>query len=73
MEVQNPSIRLLSSGNENQKAVNLKDELSLVNETKFICGMSSIWELFSFCMDVDYQMPLVEVHETFVGCVLNIR
>lgn len=73
VEGNNPSIRLLPSGYENQKAVNLKDELSLVNETKFICGMSSIRELFYFCMDVDCRMPLVEVHETFVGCVLEIR
>jgi hypothetical protein len=73
VEGNSPSIRLLPSGYENEKAVNLKEELSLVNETKFICSMSSIRELFSFCMDVDCQMPLVEVKETFVGCVLEIR
>jgi hypothetical protein len=72
MERNSPSIGL-PSGYENEKAVNLKEELSLVNETKFICSMSSIRELFSFCMDVDCQMPLVEVKETFVGCVLEIR
>ena len=73
VEGSGPSIRLLPSGYENENAVNLKEELSLVNETKFICSMSSIRELFSFCMDVDCQMPLVEVKETFVGCVLEIR
>ena len=67
-----PPLRLLPSGYENEKAVNLKEGLSLLNETKFICSMSSIQELFSFCMDVDCQMPLVEVKETFVGCVLEI-
>jgi hypothetical protein len=34
-----PSIRLLPSGYENEKAVNLKEELSLVNEAKFFCSM----------------------------------
>jgi hypothetical protein len=72
VEGNSPSIRLLPSGYENEKAVNLKEGHSLLNETKFICNMSSIQELFSFCMDVDCQMPLVEVKETFVGCVLEI-
>jgi hypothetical protein len=72
VEGNSPSIRLLPSGYENEKAVNLKEGHSLLNETKFICSMSSIQELFSFCMDVDCQMPLVEVKETFVGCVLEI-
>ena len=62
VEGNSPSIRLLPSGYENEKAMNLKEELSLVNETKFICSMSSIRELFSFCMDVDCQMPLVETN-----------
>ena len=73
VEGNSPSIKLLPSGYENKKAVKLNDELSLVNVTKFICSMSSIRELFSFCMDVDCQMSLVEVKETFVGCVLEIR
>ena len=34
--------------------------------------MSAIRELFSFCMDIDCKMPLVEVKERFVGCVLEI-
>ena len=44
-----------------------------MNENKFICSMSTIRELFSFYFDVDCKMPLVEVNETFVGCVLEIR
>ena len=35
VEENSPSVRLLPSGYENEKAVNLKEELSLVNETKF--------------------------------------
>ena len=73
VEGDTPSMRLLSSGYENRNATNLKEELLLVNETKFICSMSCIKDLLCFCMDVDCRMPLVEVKDTFVGCALEIR
>jgi hypothetical protein len=72
MEGQNPTVRLLRPGYENEQT-GLDEQLLLVNENKFICSMSTIRELFSFCFDVDCKMPSVEVNETFVGCVLEIR
>ena len=73
VEGNNPVVRLLSAGYDQEKASGLENEISQVNEKKFICSLSSIQELFSFCMDVSCKMPLVEVKERFVGCVLEIR
>lgn len=71
MEGQNPSTVLLPPGYENE-FTGLDEQLSPVKEKKFICSMSAIRELFSFCMDIDCKMPLVEVKERFVGCVVEI-
>ena len=71
MEGQNPSTVLLNPGYENE-LTGLDEHVSLVQEKKFICSMSTIRELFSFCMDIDCKMPLVEVKQKFVGCVLKI-
>ena len=73
VEGNDPLTRLLPAGNENRKVADIEEELSLVNEKKFICSMSSIQELFAFCMDIDCKMPLTDVKESFVGCVLQIR
>ena len=45
----------------------------MIKENKFICSHSKISELFSFCMDRECNMPLDEVKERYVGCVLEIR
>ena len=73
VEGSNPLIRLLPAGYENERAEGVQDQLSLVNETKCMCSIERIRELFSFCKDIDCRMPLVEVKETFVGSVLEIR
>jgi hypothetical protein len=73
VEGNNPLTRLLPAGYENCTVADIEEELSLVNEKKFICSMSSIQELFAFCMDIDCKMPLTNVKESFVGCVLEIR
>ena len=72
VEGSNPLIRLLPAGYENERAEGVQDQLSLVNETKCMCSIKRIWELFSFCKDIDCRMPLVEVKATFVGSVLEI-
>lgn len=73
VEGNNPAVRLLSAGYEKEKVAGFESELSHVNEKKFMCSMTSIREFFLFCMDVSCKMPLVEVKERFVGCVLEIR
>ena len=73
VEGSNPLIRLLPAGYENERAEGVQDQLSLVNETKCMCSIERISEFFSFCKDIDCRMPLVEVKETFVGSVLEIR
>ena len=73
VEGSNPLIRLLPAGYENERAEGVQDQLSLVNETKCMCSIKRIRELFSFCKDIDCRMPLVKVKETFVGSVLEIR
>lgn len=69
----NPTERLLSENYCDNLSNNLGEELTLVNDKKFVCSTSKIKELFSFCMDISCNMPLVEVKENFVGCVLEIR
>ncbi|CAB3990361.1 Hypothetical predicted protein [Paramuricea clavata] len=73
VEGNDPLTRLLLAGYENCKVADVDEELSLVNEKKFICSMSSMRELFAFCVDIDCKMPLTDVKESFVGCVLEIR
>ena len=73
VEGHSPSVRLLSVGYEKEKGIGLENEVSMVNENKFLCSISQIRELFSCCMDVDCKMPLIETSERFVGCVLEIR
>lgn len=71
IESENTDIRLLPTDYE--KRSGLDQQLPLVSDKKFICSISCIVELFSFCMNVDCKMPLVEMKERFVGCVLEIR
>ena len=72
IEGQNPSVKLLPPGYEHFNN-DLDEQLELVNDKKFVCSISMLRKLFSVCMDLDCNMPLVEVKETFVGCVLEIR
>ena len=71
VEGHSPSVRLLSIDYENENEIGLENEVSMVNENKFLCSMTKIRELFSCCMDVDCKMPLVETSERFVGCFRN--
>ena len=72
IEGQNPSVKLLPPGYEHCDNY-LDEQLELGNDKKFVCSISMLRKLFAVCMDLDCNMPLVEVKETFVGCVLEIR
>lgn len=69
----NPTVQLLPNNYCDSLSNNLGEELALVNEKKFVCCTSKIKELFSFCLDRSCNMPLLEVKENFVGCVMEIR
>lgn len=53
-------------------SIGVDAELAQVNEKRFICSVSKLKELFSFCMDIDCRMPLLSVKESFIGCSLKI-
>ena len=55
-----------------QASSNVNSELVQVNERRFICSITKLNELFSFCMDIDFRMP-VFVRERFVGSSLKIN
>lgn len=69
----NPPTTLLHHGYDNTFADGLEQKLNLVKDHKFVCSLTKLKELFSFCMDSDCKMALIEVREKFIGCTVEIR
>ena len=49
VEGKTPAVRLLPAGYENERT-GLDEHLASTNEKKIVCSMSSIQQLFSFCI-----------------------
>ena len=49
------------------------DKLDFVLERKLVCCSCRIEELFKCCMDRDCNMPVVDLKQNYVGCVLEVR
>lgn len=73
IEGASPPTRLLAHGYEDTLSNGFEKELHFVNDLKFVCSLSKIKKLFSYCMDSDCNMPMVEAKEKFIGCTLEVR
>lgn len=68
-----PATPLLPEGYETKFKSELKTELCLVKESKFVCSRSKIMELFTGCMRNDCCMPIADLEDRYCGCTIEIR
>ena len=69
-----PNIQLLHDNYlEHTSLSNANKEMRLVKENKFVSCTCKITELFELCMDRDCNMPIVQLKEKYIGCVLEVR